>query len=157
LLEAVLIAADMIAADAMQKADVAAEMDLLREVSESLAPSRLGSSRCRALYEHCCLLVREGQPPTFERLMIRLEDAALKNLLVELDEGSQNRTYCKQAHAVQQELRDIVARFHQRDADWQQGRAAALLREGQVAEDQAQQILQQIIEQRRIVEHQRAR
>jgi hypothetical protein len=141
----------------MQKADVAAEMDLLREVSESLAPSRLGSSRCRALYEHCCLLVREGQPPTFERLMIRLEDAALKNLLVELDEGSQNRTYCKQPHAVQQELRDIVARFHQRDADWQQGRAAALLREGQVAEDQAQQILQQIIEQRRIVEHQRAR
>ncbi len=54
-----------------------------------------------------------------------------------------------------------IARYRralqQRDADWQQGRAAALLREGQVAEDQAQQILQQIIEQRRFVEHRRAR
>ena len=88
--------------------------------------------------------------------MLELEDAALKNLLVELDEASQNRTYRKQADAIQQELRDIIARFHQRDADWQQGRAAALLREG-VADDQAQQILQQIIEQRRFVEHQRAR
>ncbi len=157
LLEAVLLAADIV-----QKADIVQELDLLREVSASLAPGQLGSPRCRALYEHCCLLVQEGQPPTFERLMIRLEDAALKNLLVELDEASQNRTYRKQADAVQQELRDIMARFHQRDADWQQGREAARLREGQVPEDESGHVVLDIIKQqqanpRHFVEHQRAR
>ena len=146
LLEAVLLAADCIQ-----------DIDALREAIADLPPGQIASPNCRALYEHCCGLVEAGQPPTFQRLMIQVEEAALKNLLVELDDAGQNRPYRQQPDAITQELHAIVARFRQRDADWQQGRAAALLREGQVAEDQAQQILQQIIEQRRFVEQRRAR
>ena len=132
LLEAVLIAAEMI-----------------DEVRATLAPDQFASPPCRAIFSACCTLSDRGEQPTFKRLMLEIDDPRVKSFLVELDEEGQKRSYSKQPQDVQQELRDILASFRHRHAEQQQGRDTALLKERRIEDDQAQQILVQIIEQQR--------
>ena len=49
------------------------------------------SPACRRIYETCLRLLEAGVPPEFDRLMLELDEPALKNLLIELDESEQSK------------------------------------------------------------------
>lgn len=51
-----------------------------------VAPSQLRCQPCREIYEACCRLSDSGTEPTFDRLMLELDDPGIKNFLVELVE-----------------------------------------------------------------------
>lgn len=68
-----------------------AHPELWPNVRAALEPDQLATGPGRPLCEACFSLLDDGQAPTFERLMLALEDPASKSLLVELDERWRER------------------------------------------------------------------
>ena len=63
--------------------------ELLDRVRAELGPEEIRSPRLRALYYRCCDMADLGEEPNLDRLLLEIEDAQLKTLLVELDESRQ--------------------------------------------------------------------
>ncbi len=61
--------------------------DLLDEIRGLVRAQQLTLGPCRRLYETICRLADEGNPATFERLMLEFDSPAMKAFLVELDES----------------------------------------------------------------------
>lgn len=68
---------------------VIAEPQFLSRVREELAPAEIRSPRERAVYLACCRLADRGEEPNLERLLLEIEDAQLKTLLIELADSHQ--------------------------------------------------------------------
>lgn len=68
---------------------VVSEPQLLDRVRLELGPDEMRSPRLRALYHLCCDMSDAGEEPNLDRLLLEIEDAQLKTLLVELDESRQ--------------------------------------------------------------------
>jgi DNA primase len=98
----------------------------IAEVRQSIRPEQVASPACRVVYETCCRLADGGVPPTFERLMLELDDPALKSLLVELDESASAKKIADPARL----LAEIAGSFRRREASRDLARTASALREG---------------------------
>jgi DNA primase len=86
--------------------------ECLEEVRREISPADFRCPRRRQLFATCCSLADAGEWPTYERLMLELEDPDLKGLLVLLDEqrqaiGSADRS---------KELRDLLRAFREQQA-----------------------------------------
>jgi DNA primase len=68
---------------------VIAEPQFLSQVRQELAPAEIRSPRERAVYLACCRLADRGEEPNLERLLLEIEDAQLKTLLIELADSHQ--------------------------------------------------------------------
>ena len=68
---------------------VIAEPQFLGRVREELAPAEIRSPRERAVFLACCRLADRGEEPNLERLLLEIEDAQLKTLLIELADSHQ--------------------------------------------------------------------
>ena len=66
-----------------------AEPQLLGQLREELAPAEIRSPRERAVYLACCRLADRGLEPNLDRLLLEIEDAQLKTLLIELADSHQ--------------------------------------------------------------------
>jgi DNA primase len=112
------------------------------QFAEQIEAAWLGAGLGRAVYDATCGLVAEGVTPDFERLMLCLDDPAVKNLLVELDECAT----AKGLHEVEAAplVEKLIQRF--RDKETQQRRPAELvaLRQKQLDEDQTIALLERI-------------
>ncbi|HUY93455.1 MAG TPA: DNA primase [Pirellulales bacterium] len=68
---------------------VIAEPQFLGQVREEIAADEFRSPRERAVYRCCCQLADRGREPNLERLLLEIEDAQLKTLLIELADSHQ--------------------------------------------------------------------
>lgn len=120
--------------------------ECLDEVRREISPSDFSCPRRRQLFATCCALADARQPPTYQRLMLELEDPDLKGLLVQLDEqrqaiGSADRS---------KELNDLLRTFR---LERSLVAGPASLAAGEQPPDEAEQ-LQSL---RRLVERERTR
>jgi len=114
-------------------------------VRERLGPEAIGSAAGRAVYETMCRLSDAGKSPTFERLLLDLDDPGLKSLLVELDEQGQ----AKRFDDPEDRLQKLIEVLQKREAEKLHRARTSALREGTLPEEEAAQVVSQIVQQRR--------
>ena len=95
-----------------------AEPEAVARAAEAIPPAELTDAGCRAIYEKCTALSAASVLPDFERLMLELEDAELRGLLVRLDEAAQRRVEggVDLAAHVPELLESFARRRHDRDS-----------------------------------------
>jgi DNA primase len=98
----------------------------IAEVRGAIGAEQVDSPACRGVYETCCRLADGGATPSFDRLMLELDDPGLKSLLVELDESAAAKKIADPARL----LAEIVGSFQRREASRDLARTANQLREG---------------------------
>jgi DNA primase len=102
---------------------------------------------CRRIYETCCRLSDSGTVPSFDRLMLAIDEPAIKSLLVELDEGAQaKRTRGGDPLAL---LNDLIRTFQQQEAQKQRPAQLVALRERRLDDSQETELLERILQQER--------
>jgi DNA primase len=65
--------------------------DLMDSLLEELSADELESAAARQLYELAAEMFHDGEAPTFERLMLAVDDPVVKNLLVDCDEQARRK------------------------------------------------------------------
>ncbi len=124
-----------------------AHPELIGRAAGAVAAEHLASPPCRRIYETSCRLMAAGVVPDFDRLLLEFEQAEIKNLLVELDEGGRAKGTSDADPVL---LLKEILRTKQRYEDQQRSPAAiAALRDGALDERQQEALLQQLIEQAR--------
>jgi len=114
----------------------------MAKVATKIGVDQLRSPMGRRLFAKCLLLHEADEVPSFERLMLESEDAAMKNLLVQLDEQGRAKTSAE----FQRILDDISASFVRHQEDAQLRTTTALLQEGQLHEQEQDTTLANLIE-----------
>jgi DNA primase len=107
----------------------------------------LATAACRKIYETCCRLSDSGTVPSFDRLMLAIDEPAIKSLLVEFDEGAQaKRTRGGDPQAL---LNDLIRTFQQQEAQKQRPAQLVALRERRLDDSQETELLERILRQER--------
>ncbi len=117
----------------------------IEQVAVVVQPAQFASGRGREVYALCVRLWSEGILPDFARLLLEIEDAVVKNLLVELDETGRRKS------GVEADvwLGDVLASFERRQQDqWAKGRTTAL-QQRQLAEEDELAVLVELERQQR--------
>ncbi len=114
---------------------------------EAIAPTQITSSALRQIYETGCRLLQVGVLPDFDRLILEFDDPSLKSLLVDLDE--QGRAKGSRMAAPEELLSDLVKAFQQKEVEKQRPAQLVALREQALADDQAIDLLKNILQQER--------
>jgi DNA primase len=97
----------------------------LPEVRSTVHAVQFRCPRRRALFAAMLQLADRGEEPTFERLMLSLDDAQLKGLLVDLDDERQAKDRGKNESAVvAKEIRDLLTSFRNDQEDAADGMSA---------------------------------
>ena len=81
----------------------------MAEAQAQVAPEELRCLKVRAIYAKCRELCQAGILPTFDRLLLEIDDGELKTVLVELDEAH----YAKNCSDRSQELQELLAAFRE--------------------------------------------
>jgi hypothetical protein len=115
------------------------------QVASVIQPAQFVSHACRAVFSQCAHLQSAGILPDFERLLLEIEDAGVKNLLVELDENGRRKVGAD----CDVRLQDVLAGFERRQREhWMRGRTAAL-RERQMPQEDELAVLLELEKQQR--------
>ncbi len=128
------------------------ELLVARPECLALARSRVRAEQfnagpCRLIFETCCRLDDEGVVPSFDRLMLRFDEPAMKNLLVELDEtGRAKDRQTADAEALLDEMSQTKSR---KEAEKQRPAHIVALREGGLDVQQKATMLEDIFRQER--------
>lgn len=121
------------------------EPALLPEVQAEVSTEEIASPLCRRLLTLCFAERAAGRDPTFDRLLVMLDDARLKNLLVDLEERGRTKEVADPADWLQQ----ILGSIRQRRVLRQRQQQLAAMRQGQVDEQQGTDFILQLLEQER--------
>ena len=109
----------------------------------AIAPEAFTAGAARDLFLACCRLEEAGVEPTFQRLMLEFDDAAVKSFLATLEErGSAKGSQVTDPAAV---IRALIANYESTLAQRQRPAQAAAIREGQLDERQQLELLQKTI------------
>ena len=105
------------------------------------------SPACRKIYETSQRLLAAGIVPDFPRLMLELDDPAIKNLLVELDESEQAKAgRFGEPPAL---LEELIQTLLQKEAQRRRPGEIVALREGRLDPSQEDALLETILRQER--------
>jgi len=115
--------------------------ELVPVAQGEINPEDLSPGPGRQIYETCCRLSNKGTVPEFERLMLEFDDAALKNLLVELDENGRAKGINDPAALLQ----EVITSYRQRQADKQHPAEVAKLSEDGLDEGQKTQLFHKML------------
>src|SRR5208337_3600115 len=113
----------------------------------AIAPGELTSLALRRIYETGCRLLDVGVLPDFDRLILEFDDPSLKSLLVDLDE--QGRAKGSRMAEPAELLNDLLKAFQRKEVDKQRPGQLVALRERDLADDQAMDLLKNILQQER--------
>jgi DNA primase len=113
----------------------------------AVLPTQLVSSALRRIYETGCRLLDVGVLPSFDRLILEFDDPSLKSLLVDLDE--QGRAKGSRMAEPTVLLNELLKAFQRREVEKQQPGQLVALRELNLADDQAIDLLKHILQQER--------
>jgi DNA primase len=121
--------------------------ECLPEMRADIGPEEFLPGPCRRIYQTACRLTDDGVLPDFSRLMLEFDDEAVKNLLVELDEGYQAKGDRElDPHAL---LQKLIESFHRQEAERQRPRQLGALRQKGLDASQETELLNRIIRQER--------
>lgn len=114
-------------------------------VREHIAADWLSEGPAGEIFRAACRVLDRGELPDYDRLMLELEDPAIKGLLVEWDEHG----HLKQQHNVppEQLLREMIERFNYEEEKKRRPAKVVALREGQVDHDQGLALLSELLAQ----------
>jgi hypothetical protein len=112
--------------------------ELLPAAREAFQLEHVTQGPLRRIYQACCRLADEGVVPDFSRLMLEFDEAAMKTLLVELDE-SPRTAGLSDAPAL---LKELIERFKRRQVDRRHPTQVAALKDEGLDESQKQDLLQ---------------
>ena len=119
--------------------------DRLGAVRPAIRPEQLTSAPCRAIYETCCRLADGGLLPSFDRLLLELDDPALKSLIVELDESGSAKKTADPGPL----LEELIRSFQKQETIKQHPAKTGLLREKRLDEGQELAVLREIVQEER--------
>ncbi len=97
---------------------------------------------CRRIYAKCTQLYSAGVLPNHARLLLEIDDAEVKNLLVELEETGRD----KPASEVDVRLADVLDRFEQRQRQCEADGRIEALNQKQLAFEEEQALLLELLE-----------
>jgi DNA primase len=121
--------------------------ECLPQVRDAIRPAWLPGGPCRQIYETCCRLADAGIAPSFDRLLLELDEPQLKNLLVEFDEASQIKE--SRTGELPTLLQELIRNLQQQEANRERPAQIVALREGGLDASQEIELLQKIIQQER--------
>ncbi|HTU24807.1 MAG TPA: DNA primase [Pirellulales bacterium] len=116
---------------------------IVERAAESVKPSHLSGSFAREIYARALELSAAGVVPDFARLLLEFDDVEVKNLLVELDEQAR----LKPAGEFDVRLQDVLTSFHHRVGAAEMQTHTARLKQQQLPEDEALELLLKIQQQ----------
>jgi DNA primase len=119
--------------------------ECLPAIRAAIRPEALEHEDCREIYLASCRLADAGVLPAFERLLLEFDDPAVKNLLVELDEGGA----AKKVTDPEPLLEELIRSYRTRELNRQHPVTTGVLREGRLDERQETDLLLQLLEQER--------
>ena len=105
------------------------------------------SPACRKIYETSQRLLAAGIAPDFPRLMLELDDPAIKNLLVELDESEQAKA--GRFGELPALLEELIQTLLQKEAQRRRPGEIVAVREGRLDPSQEDALLETILRQER--------
>jgi DNA primase len=106
----------------------------IEQVVGAIQPAQIVGEAGRSVFSHCARLWSAGVLPEFDRLLLEIDDEAIKNLLVELDESGREKPLSE----VDVRLNDVLAGFERRPKDqWLRDRTHALQQRQIAKEDEA--------------------
>ena len=114
--------------------------DLLERVAATVRAEDFAHEGCRTLYASALRLSADGETPTFERLLLEIEDPTVKNLLVELDEIGRS----KNPEDPQGWLDGVLRHFTFRKAEPLRRARSAALQDGRLKEEEELELLLEI-------------
>jgi DNA primase len=112
--------------------------DVIDELLEHVHPEEdIESSLARDVYNLAAEIYHNGQAPNFDRLMLAVDDPAIKNLLVDCDEQGRHKSECD----ARQRVRDLVADRDRRHPEARHRMTLAELKTNQLDPEQADRAL----------------
>lgn len=118
-----------------------------QRVFETFTASDFRSEAARAVFETARDLQFSGIPPTWEKLLLAIDDPERKNLLIVLDEEARRKLIAGQT--VEDLIRDLLKSFHEREAFRRRGDLQGVLRQGGLQPEKELELLMRIVEQER--------
>ncbi len=122
--------------------------ELLDCVIENIGPDEFLPGPCREIYQLVCECYHTGEPANYETLMLRLEDADLKQLLDRLDEESQAKVLKTEVELPLQ-LTSVMNAFERQRGDLDKRQSLASLAEPQLNPTEEARILERMFQQAR--------
>ena len=119
--------------------------DLLSEAREAFSAEQITEAPLRRLYEMCCRLADEGELPDFDRLMLEFDEAAMKSLLVELEQ-SPRVAEVTDPNCL---LKELIANYQRNELRKRHPSQIAALKDEGLDESQKQELLQAMMEELR--------
>ncbi|WP_460183707.1 DNA primase [Thermopirellula anaerolimosa] len=118
-----------------------------QRVFETFTASDFRSEAARSVFETAREMQFSGIPPSWDKLLLAIDDPERKNLIIELDEGARRKLIAGQN--VEDLIRDLLKSFHEREAFRRRGDLQGVLRQGGLQPDKELELLMRIVEQER--------
>ncbi len=115
--------------------------ELASAAREQINPQDLTTGRCGRIYGAICSLSESDVTPAFDRLMLQFDDAATKNLLVELDESDRVKGIADPEALLQ----ELIKSYQKRRVDKQHPANVATLREEGLDESQKEKLFHKML------------
>jgi hypothetical protein len=117
----------------------------LPAVLEVVQVEHFAAGPCQEVFSRCCALAAAGIEPTYERLMLEIDDPRLKNILVDLDDVAGGKT----GEDLARQLQDVLASYRRRLDVRQRHTQTAALREGRLNAERGEELLKDLIKRER--------
>jgi hypothetical protein len=111
--------------------------DLMDSLLEELSVEELESAVVRQLYELAAEMFHDGEAPTFDRLMLAVDDPVVKNLLVDCDEQARRKADVD----PRQRINDLLGDRRRRQEEARHRMMVAELQTNQLDPEQADRTL----------------
>ena len=122
--------------------------ELTDEAIAKIVPEELSSGATRVIYQTYQVVLREGEPVEFARVLTELDDPRLKSLLVSLDEQAAEKEVHTQEDAATR-LRRLIDHVRLRREDAEGTASLAALEQRQLGEEEGLALLRQLEAQQR--------
>lgn len=122
--------------------------ELAATVFEEVAATELTNDSSRVIYEKYQVVLKQGEPVEFTRILTELEDPQLKSLLVSLDEQATEKERHAQEDASAR-LRRLIDHIRLRREESERQASFAALEEQRLGEQEELDLLQSLVDQQR--------
>lgn len=119
--------------------------ELAAKAVQSIPAGELQTRAARALWELYVSFCDQGEVPEFGRMLTALDEPAWKNVLVEIDESAQAKTFDN----AEEHLQGLIAAFERRAEERQSRADISALESKELTEEQQLSVLHDLIDKQR--------
>ena len=123
--------------------------DLTPGAIRSFDPYTFRSANLRDIFEFLAEFVNQGDPISFEQLLLKIEDPTLKFVLVQAEENAKNKESTVQLTPTAR-LESLIYKFQREIRDGEERETIRKLRGNEVNAEEEVELLQQLLERQRL-------